>query len=242
MVAVRFAIATAIALASAVLLAAERDLLAKAPPAALLDAAGWVVVVGGVYAAFDSAIQAQRRKRLADLKAKIARPLMAVMYEVRDATGIPFENLGVGVYQRRRAVMWWRGDRLECIDAQRRGLSPVRSGIRWRVGKGAIGLAVKSGKEVAVDLSDLERDFEALGDKGWGGLAAEDRLGLSADEMRLAKGKYQVVFASPVFAGSRVTGCIALDASGTTMAVLYTDAVRRLMSSAATDVSGMLES
>ncbi|MFS0705312.1 hypothetical protein AB6N23_12380 [Cellulomonas sp. 179-A 9B4 NHS] len=237
MLALRVAVAVAIAAATAVLLAVDRE--AVVPAAWRADAnlwATWAAVVGGFVASVDAAVQAHRTRRLDAVRAPAGKLLLAALYEVRDATGLDLDNLGIALYRR-----GWTG-RLHAVEATRRLLSPAHSGIRWRVGKGAIGWAARTGEEVCIDLVELDRLYERLGDLRWARLPAEERLGLTPRDMRRAHGKYAVVLASPVFSGSTVVGVVALDVTNASKARVYTDDVRRAASSAATAVSGMIGS
>lgn len=234
----RVSVAVVAALAAATLLLTGKDVLVPADmQAGATTVAGIAAAMTGLIGSLDSAIQAHRAKRRVEIQALAGKRLLATLYEVSDAIGIDRDALGIALY-----IRTWTGG-LRRVEGTPRLLSPAHSGIRWRVGKGAIGWAVKTGAEVCVDLTELDREFELVGPDGWRDISAEQRLGLSPREMRLARGKYAVVLASPVFGGRKgVSGCVALDVSNATKAQVYVDPVRRAVSSAATAVSGMIDS
>lgn len=235
----RIVLAVLIAVGACILYLAEQD----RPHPALVVAAGvavWVVALGGLATAVDSAIQSHRVKRLDEMRAPIAMRVLALRYEIAEITHIDRNALGISVYLVRPHFRWF-APRLRPVYEDRRTVRRVRSGIRWRVGKGVIGLCVQESREVTVDTREVFEEFEADGDSSWMLRSHNDRMGLSSKEMRLAGTKYSVVFAVPIFRGSRTVGCIGLDAPPGSKPLVRQKAARLAMNSAATAIEGILE-
>lgn len=235
----RIGLAALIALGGAVLFVIDRYQTAWLIPGGPIATGS--VAIGGFVAAVDSAIQANRETKLERLRTPAARTITALIYELRDKTQIETEHLGLSLYLVRPRRFPRHRPRLTVLYEDRRGVRRVRSGIKWRVGKGVIGLCVAIRQHVVVDLRELDLLFEQKGDSGWPNLDRALRVGLSAKEMREVKGMYAVVAAAPIFRKGRAVGCIGLDAPPGSKGLIDSDVVRDAMGDAAASFEAILD-
>jgi hypothetical protein len=88
----------------------------------------------------------------------------------------------------------------------------LRSGVKWRKGKGVVGWAWEHGKEIAADLTVLYAEHRK-GAQHFNGLASESRYGMSYDDVDRSS-TYRGVVAIPLRNEDDIAAVFAIDYSG----------------------------
>ncbi len=181
-----------------------------------------------------------RARRLGAQRELCDLQLTAAAWAIVDQVGgsLDYRDLGLAIYRVER--VWWRpwAERLRRVHRVRAKRRPATSDIAWQPGKGVIGRCVQQGAVVACDIRQL---YAGLGDVSrveWDTVVPGDvRLGLTYEEYRDVRDKYDVVVASPMIddtgAQSRIRGCVALDGPAGRFVDLTRDEVLGLLDSAA---------
>jgi hypothetical protein len=198
----------------------------------------WTVGVVSAILIWDSAYATKRARRLDNLRVGIVPHLMNLRVLIERETGVGVAEIGVAVYVVHRR--WFRR-RLKRVWGLRRGRAPAQSLVHWRPGKGVIGVCVKNAQGLAADLDDLNAKFELMAAREWSRLPSDERLGLSAKEMKSVRGKYQLVGAVPILGDPKPIGCVVVDAPRGSLADVFTDDVFDLMGDAARAIESLSE-
>lgn len=198
------------------------------------------LVVAGVLVAFvtatEAAIDQRRRGRVAELREQARAVLSPLLLELEEATGINARQLGVAAYRVRRPIWPFSKPRLERL-LRLQLLIRVSSGIAWRPGVGVIGQCVERGEDVVENLAALDEQLDDVPPHEWASLGDDLTYGFSYEDFRRVRGKYGVILASPMIKetplGSRVIGCVSVDAPADAFEQLADEEVRGLVAAAA---------
>ncbi|HEX6197670.1 MAG TPA: hypothetical protein VFZ37_17270 [Jiangellaceae bacterium] len=205
------------------------------------------LVAAGVVVAFfisvESAVDRYLVSRAEELREQARAVLAPLLIELEEATGIGADELGVSAYRLRPRVLPFRQPRLERI-VRMQLVIRVASGISWRPGVGVIGQCVTRGADVIENLAMLDEELEDVTAEEWRTLPADLTYGLSYDEYLRVRGKYEVILATPIIQerplGSRVIGCIAVDAPAAAYDALVRDETRGLVAAAAVPLAALI--
>lgn len=213
-----------------------------APPvnAALVGLAATVGFATATEAAWDD----HRRRRVADLHDSVRAVLTPLLFDLQDATGVSARRLGVAVYRRRGSPLPWRTDRLDRV-LRLRPVNQGASGIAWRLGVGVVGQCVARGEDVVEDLAALDDQLADVGPREWPTLPEDLTYGLTYAEYRRVRGKYGVVLGTPIIddtaKGSRIIGCVSVDAPPDSFDQIASDAVRGAAATAADVLAPLMQ-
>ncbi|MGH8775777.1 MAG: hypothetical protein ACRDWI_11570 [Jiangellaceae bacterium] len=205
------------------------------------------LVVAGVLVAFvtatEAAIDQRRRGRAAELREQARAVLSPLLLELEEATGINARQLGVAAY-RISTPPWPLGKpRLERM-LRLQLLIRVSSGIAWRPGVGVIGQCVQRGEDVVENLAALDEQLADVPRHDWASLGDDLTYGFSYEQFQGVRGKYGVVLASPMIKeaplGSRVIGCVSVDAPADAFERLADEEVRGLVAAAAVTLAAIV--
>lgn len=236
-------VAAAVMIAAIALGLGLEEIGAWDPPYRLL-----VVLVGaGVLVALittiEAAIDEYRWGRAEEFRERARAVLSPLLVELEEATGVSTRQLGVSAYRLRRRVLPFRRRRLERL-VRLQLVIRVTSGIAWRTGVGVIGQCVERGEDVIENLAALDEQLAGVDEAEWKTLPADLTFGLSFYEYAKVRGKYEVVLATPIITetplGSRVIGCIAVDAPQHAFDALASNQTRGLVAAAAVPLGALL--
>lgn len=205
------------------------------------------LVAAGVLVAFltstEAAIDQFRHGRAEELREQARAVLAPLLVELEEATGVSTRELGVSAYRLRRRLLPFGRQRLERF-VRLQLVIRVSSGIAWRVGAGVIGQCVQRGSDVVENLAALDDQLANVDARQWKSLPQDVTYGLSYDEYTRVRGKYEVVLATPMIRetplGSRVIGCIAVDAPATAFTAMTSAETRGLVAAAAVPLGALL--
>lgn len=167
--------------------------------------------------------------------------LRGARWAVHDVTGLDVRDMGVACYAVRRVRLApWRRT-LRRIGRVRSTRRPTSSRVRWRPGVGVVGVCVREGRVVVRDVEAGERGWLDATRQQWDTVVPDHvKDGLSYDEFRQVRGKYQVVLAVPIIREaterSRVVGCVALDGPSGSFDLLWTQDVRDVLTGASVNL------
>ncbi len=210
----------------------------------------WLIVtliVAGVLVAFvtaaEAAIDQRRHGRANELREQARAVLSPLLLEIEEATGINARQLGVSAYRVRRRLWPFSQARLERL-LRLQLLIRVSSGIAWRPGVGVIGQCVQRGEDIVENLAALDEQLSDVPRHEWASLGDDLTYGFTYEEFLRVRGKYGVVLASPMIKetplGSRVIGCVAVDAPAGAFASLASEEIRGLVAAAAVTLAALL--
>lgn len=165
----------------------SQGLGAEAVPAIVVVGALSVVYVSLTYMAAHRI--STRRTQLLELEDF----LKALVVNFHQKSRIPITSLTGHVYRRRKLIA---GEWLERIAVFKLDTRIAATGIDWRPGKGAIGLAWTERAPYTVDLGSLHKLY-AEGEQAFADAASGDRMGLSLDEYRDSR-HYWAVYVAPL--------------------------------------------
>jgi hypothetical protein len=169
--------------------------------------------------------------------------LAPLLLELEEATGINARQLGVSAYRLRQHIWPFAKPRLERL-LRLQLLIRVSSGIAWRPGLGVIGQCIQRGEDVVENLAALDEQLSDVLPDEWASLGDDLTYGFSYEEFLRVRGKYGVVLASPMIKetplGSRVIGCVAVDAPANAFAVMASEGIRGLVAAAAVTLAALL--
>jgi hypothetical protein len=205
------------------------------------------LVVAGVLVAFvtatEAAIDQRRRGRANELRGLIHAVLAPLLVGLEEATGINARQLGVSAYRVRRSVWPFMKTRLERLLREQLVIR-VSSGIAWRPGVGVIGQCIQRGEDIVENLAALDEQLSDVTPSEWPTLGDDLTYGFTYEEFLRVRGKYGVVLASPMIKetprGSRVIGCVAVDAPADAFSVMASESIRGLVAAAAVTLAALL--
>ncbi|MGH8825143.1 MAG: hypothetical protein ACRDVN_11775 [Jiangellaceae bacterium] len=205
------------------------------------------LIAGGVSVAFvtatEAAIDQRRHGRAAELREQARAVLSPLLLELEEATGINARQLGVAAYRVRHPAWPFGRVRLERL-LRMQLLIRVASGIAWRPGVGVIGQCVERGEDVVENLATLDEQLADVSPADWASLGDDLTYGFSYDEFQRVRGKYGVVLATPMIKetplGSRVVGCVSVDAPEDAFAAMSSEEVRGLVAAAAVTLAAVV--
>jgi hypothetical protein len=205
------------------------------------------LVSTGVSVAFliavEAAVDQYRHGRVEELREQARAVLAPLLIELEQATGVRSRQIGVSAYRLRRRILPFRRARLERL-VRLQLVIRVSSGIAWRVGVGVIGQCVQRGEDVVENLAALDDQLTQVGADDWKSLPDDLRYGMNYQEYQRVRGKYDVVLATPVIKemplGSKVIGCIAVDAPRDAFEALSDQETRGLVAAAAVPLAALI--
>lgn len=205
------------------------------------------LVTAGVVVAFivsvESALDRYLYGRAEELREQARAVLTPLLIELEEATGIDAGELGVSAYRLRPRLLPFRRPRLERI-VRLQLVIRVSSGISWRTGVGVIGQCVTRGADVIENLAMLDEELVDVTAEEWRSLPDDLTYGFTYDEYLRVRGKYAVVLATPMIQerplGSRVIGCIAVDAPAAAYDSLASNETRGLVAAAAVPLAALV--
>jgi hypothetical protein len=205
------------------------------------------LLIAGVLVAFVTAVEAaidqRRHGRVAELREQARAVLAPLLLELEEATGINARQLGVAAYRIRTPVWPFAKERLERL-LRLQLIIRVASGITWRPGVGVIGQCVARGEDVVENVATLDEQLASVPPADWERLGEDLTYGFTYAEFQRVRGKYGVVLASPMIKetplGSRVIGCISVDAPPGSFQALAADEIRGLVAAAAVTLAAVV--
>lgn len=193
--------------------------------------------------ATEAAIAQYRYGRAEEIREQARAVLAPLLLELEEATGISTRYLGVSAYRLRPKILPFRTRRLERL-VRMQLIVRVASGIAWREGVGVIGQCVERGEDIIENLATLDEQLSDVTPEEWQTLPADLTYGLTYDEYLRVRGKYDVILATPMIRetplGSRVIGCIAIDAPQAAFDALARDETRGIVAAAAVPLAALL--
>jgi hypothetical protein len=191
----------------------------------------------------EAAVDQYRHGRVEEIREHARAVLAPLLLELEAATGISTRQLGVSAYRLRPRILPFRKRRLERL-VRMQLVIRVASGIAWREGVGVIGQCVERGEDVIENLATLDEQLAEVTAAEWEQLPPDLTYRLSYDEYTRVRGKYEVILATPMIRetplGSRVIGCIAVDAPQAAFDALATDETRGIVAAAAIPLAALL--
>lgn len=149
----------------------------------------------------------RQRKRL-QLQEDVRASLSAALGMIADRCRVPFQQLGVQCFE----VSWSGCRRCQARLAKVRLSNVPSSGVKWRRGKGVIGLCWETRRLQWVDLSQGPfAQLAQMPDDRWPAVDLNTSYGLSFSDYRTLGNKYGIVAAAPIIVGDQYIGCITLD-------------------------------
>jgi hypothetical protein len=166
-----------------------------------------------------------------------------LLIELEESTGVSARQIGVAAYRLRPKFFPGRRRRLERL-VRLQLVIRVSSGIAWRAGVGVIGQCVERGEDVVENLAALDGQLGNISEADWNELPADLSYGFTYEEYQRVRGKYDVVLATPMIRetplGSRVIGCVAVDAPRDAFDALSADETRGLVAAAAVPLAAIM--
>lgn len=191
----------------------------------------------------EAAVDQFRHGRAEEMREQARAVLAPLLVELEEATGISTRNLGVSAYRLRPKFLPFRRRRLERL-VRMQLIVRVASGIAWREGVGVIGQCVERGEDIIENLATLDEQLTDVTPAEWKKLPADLTYGLSYNEYTRVRGKYEVILATPMIRetplGSRVIGCIAIDAPQAAFDALARDETRGIVAAATVPLAALL--
>ena len=191
----------------------------------------------------EAAIAQYRHGRAEEIREQARAVLAPLLLELEEATGISTRYLGVSAYRLRPKILPFRKRRLERL-VRMQLIVRVASGIAWREGVGVIGQCVERREDIIENLATLDEQLADVTPAEWNELPADLTYGLTYDEYTRVRGKYEVILATPMIRetplGSRVIGCIAIDAPQAAFDALTRDETRGIVGAAAVPLAALL--
>jgi hypothetical protein len=191
----------------------------------------------------EAAVDQFRHGRAEEIRDQARAVLAPLLLGLEEATGISTRNLGVSAYRLRRKILPFRKRRLERL-VRMQLIIRVASGIAWREGVGVIGQCVERREDIIENLATLDAQLGDITPAEWKQLPTDLTYGLSYDEYARVRGKYEVILATPMIRetplGSRVIGCIAIDAPQAAFDALARDETRGIVAAAAVPLAALL--
>jgi hypothetical protein len=205
------------------------------------------LVVAGVVVAFvtatEAAVDQWRHGRVVKLREQARAILSPLLLELEEVTGISTRQLGVSAYRIRRRIWPFGQLRLERL-LRLQLLIRVSSGIAWRPGVGVIGQCVQRGEDIVENIAALDEQLSDVPPHEWESLGDDLTYGFTYDEFLRVRGKYGVVLATPMIRetplGSRVIGCVSVDAPADAFAVMASKEIRGLVAAAAVTLAALV--
>jgi hypothetical protein len=193
--------------------------------------------------ATEAAVAQYRYGRAEEVREQARAVLAPLLLELEEATGISTRNLGVSAYRLRPKLLPGRKRRLERL-VRMQLIIRVSSGIAWREGVGVIGQCVERREDIIENLATLDEQLSDVTPEEWKTLPPDLTYGLSYDEYLRVRGKYEVILATPMIRetplGSRVIGCIAIDAPQAAFDALARDETRGIVAAAGVPLAALL--
>jgi hypothetical protein len=191
----------------------------------------------------EAAVAQYRHGRAEEFREHARAVLAPLLLELEEATGISTRYLGVSAYRLRPKLLPFRKRRLERL-VRMQLIIRVSSGIAWREGVGVIGQCVERREDIIENLATLDEQLSDVTPEEWTTLSSDLTYGLSYDEYLRVRGKYEVILATPMIRetplGSRVIGCIAIDAPEAAFDALARDETRGIVAAAAVPLAALL--
>lgn len=213
------------------------------PPYPLLVVLVATGVLIALFTSIEAAVDEYRWGRAEEFRERARAVLSPLLVELEEATGVSTRQLGVSAYRLRRRILPFRRRRLERL-VRLQLVIRVTSGIAWRSGVGVIGQCVERGADIVENLAALDEQLADVDEMEWKTLPADLTYGLSFREYAKVRGKYEVVLATPIIKesplGSRVIGCIAVDAPANAFDAVARDETRALVAAAAVPLAALL--
>lgn len=208
---------------------------------------GVTLVAAGVAVAFvastEAAVDQYRHGRFEELREQARAILAPLLIELEEETGISARKLGVAAYRVRRSPVPFRRPRLERLLRIQLVVS-VSSGVTWRPGVGVVGQCVERGEDVVENLALLDEHLADVEADEWSSVPSDLTYGFSYEEYRHVRGKYGVVMATPMIKetrfGSKVIGCVAVDAPEDGFEAMAAEEVRGLVAAAAVTLASLI--
>lgn len=205
------------------------------------------LLIAGVFVAFvtatEAAVDQRRHGRVAELREQARAVLAPLLLELEEATGINARELGVAAYRIRKPIWPLGKTRLERL-LRLQLLIKVASGIVWRPGVGVVGQCIQRGEDVVENLATLDEQLASVTPAEWDTLGDDLTYGFSYAEFQRVRGKYGVVLASPMIRetplGSRVVGCVSVDAPPGSFQALASNDIRALVAAAAVTLAAVV--
>jgi hypothetical protein len=179
--------------------------------------------------AFLEALRASLQQLAVERAKDVQEQFDEILVELENAcalNGLPSRtyHCGITVWQLQKIT---RGDRKQGENRPRLKTVAIRtvrykrrtSGLRWRLGMGVIGMALKDNTRLAVDVDEAWKPLRNCGAATWDAQPAEVRQGLSYAEFQTAvsgaagsdEPAGQFVLAVPVWKADKPVGVVALD-------------------------------
>jgi hypothetical protein len=191
----------------------------------------------------EAAVDQYRHGRVEEIREQARAVLAPLLLELEEATGIRTRQLGVAAYRLRPKILPLRRRRLERL-LRMQLVIRVASGIAWREGVGVIGQCVERGEDIVENLATLDEQLADVTAEEWSRLPVDLTYGLNFDEYLRVRGKYEVILATPMIRetplGSRVIGCIAIDAPQAAFDTLARDETRGIVAAAAVPLAALI--
>lgn len=205
------------------------------------------LIIAGVLVAFltatEAAVDQYRHGHVHELREQSRAVLAPLLMELEDITGVSTRDLAVAAYRLQPSIVPFRKPRLERLIRMQLVIR-VTSGIAWRAGVGVIGQCVERGEDVVENLAALDAQLADVTAEEWAELPVDLTYGFSYDEYQSVRGKYEVVLATPMIKdtplGSRVIGCIAVDAPATAFDAMADETTRGLVAAAAVPLAALI--
>lgn len=185
--------------------------------------------------------QEWRQRRMGARREAVDALLTTSLWAIVDLLdgALDYRDLGMAAYRTSRSRWPWR-QRLVRLHRVRASRRPVTSDMSWRPGKGVIGACVAQGQVVAIDLRELYGELGEIGQAEWDHLPDDVAMGLTWQEFRGVREKYDVVVASPILEETadrtQVRGVVALDGPPDSLDLLSQDKVIRQLGDAAKNI------
>jgi hypothetical protein len=233
----------AIAAATTVLLL-QQSLVWSDPPQSLV--LGSILVLAGLAAADPvSRAISDRRRRIGDERRRNIEALLTqTMLRVADTTNVDCEALGLHAYVVKQPILSYfrlSDEFLEQIARVHLATVPVPSAIRWTRHKGVVGACWATGREISVNLDEVQGPYADSTAEQWALLPEDVTYNLSFIEFRVTVGKYGCVVATPIVDSvGKVVGCVSLDGPSQHCVALSTSTVHRMLRDAADSIAGHL--
>jgi hypothetical protein len=213
------------------------------PPRASIVALVTVGIALAFVIAVESAVDQYRHGRVEELREQARAVLSPLLIELEESTDISTRSLAVAAYRLRPRILPGRPPRLERL-VRLQLVIRVSSGVAWRKGVGVIGQCVERGEDVVENLVALEAQLDQHPESEWRALPTDLTYGFTYPEYLRIRGKYGVVLATPMIRetplGSRVIGCVAVDAPEDAFEALARDETRGLVAAAAVPLAAII--
>lgn len=154
------------------------------------------------------------------------------------ATTADWATVGMHAFTVHRPL--FRRARLVRVGRLRLGNRPgTAQRITWTEGKGVIGRCWLEKEDVAVNIARINKEIKGLTAEEWMDRGADERLGMTLDEVKAAK-DFGAIVASPIMDGHRFLGCVAVDGPEGTYQQLTSEAARSCLRDACVALKGLI--